>query len=201
MRLWTTLTIIVVTVGCRRVSSPPIRDNDLALLLAAEGTRPGAIAQIVASTATTIPLLLSWTEKPPAGLGPLEQYQLNIGMAEVFGQLRTREAVPFLLRNLTLNKFPVTNVWTRASDVILERLPCVAALIRIGPEGARAVMEEYRKGRLDVNGRLAAVFIVSRTPSIPEAREFLFAALGEANMLRVRAEEGIYNLENLGKHP
>jgi hypothetical protein len=163
--------------------------------LSEESTRPKAIAQIVASKASNVPLLLSWTDKSPSGFGPLEEYHLKIGMAEAFGRLRTKGAIPFLIKNLSLNSFPATNVWTRPSEVILHRLPCVAALIQIGPEASRAVIEAYARGSLDANGRYAAIFVVSRVPGVPEAREFLHSALGEANMQRIRAEEGLKFLE------
>jgi hypothetical protein len=174
-----------------------VKDRDLALSLATESTRQKAIAQVLASRASSVPLLLSWADKPPSGLGPLEEHQLTVGMAEAFGRLRSKEAIPFLIENLTLNTFPVANVWTRTSEVIMDRLPSVAALIQIGPEASRAAIKAYGRGSLDFNGRYAAIFVVSRVPGVPEAQSFLHSALGDANMQGVRAEEA---LEYLEKH-
>jgi hypothetical protein len=198
MRLRITSAVLMIAVGCRTKVGVPSTDRELALLLAEESTRSKAIAQIVSSSASSVPRLLSWTNKPPSGLGPLEEHDLQFGMAEAFGRLRIKEAIPFLIRNISLNSFPVTNVWTRSSEVILQRLPCAAALIQIGPEASRAVIQAYGRRSLDANGRYAAIFVVSRVPGVPEAREFLHSALGDANMQRMRAEEGLGYLE---KHP
>jgi hypothetical protein len=196
-RRWALITVLpfLMVVSECFGDSPQANDAELARLLAHAETQKQAIAQIVAARDSRVPELLSWTRNTPSGLNPLELHELNIGMAVAFGQLKTKEAIPFLIRNLTLNRFPITNVWTRSAEVILDRLPAVAALIQIGPDASRAIIQTPWN-EMSAHDRLAAVFVVSRVAGVTEAREFLTSALGEANMLRERAEEGLQFLES-----
>lgn len=196
MALCVKVALLAAVLGCRGSSSQMTADSELALLLAKPDTRQKAIAEILVAKGTKIPLMLSWTRTPPPGLSPLDQYQLKMGLAEAFGQLRAKEGIPFLIQNLTLNRFPATNVWARPPEVILDRLPAVAALIEIGPESSIALMDAWQ--RMTVEDRPAAIFVLSRVPGVPKARDYLHTALGEASLQRTLAEEGLKLLEG---HP
>jgi hypothetical protein len=43
-----------------------------------------------------------------------EQNKLEIGLAEVFGRLKTKEAIPFLIENISLERLPPRpNIWMK----------------------------------------------------------------------------------------
>jgi hypothetical protein len=187
--------MILLALACLSESSQDASDRELELLLANTDTRQRAISEITASGESRVPLLLSWAKSPPAGLNPLEVNQLNMAMAEAFGRNKTKEAIRFLIRNISLDRSPITDVWTRTPEAILSRLPAVAALILIGPDASRAIIETS-PSEMPAWDHLAAVFVVSRVPDVAQAREYLTSALGEANMLRARTEEGLQFLES-----
>jgi len=172
--------------GCARPSVKDANDRDLARSLADPGTRQGAIAIILASGNSKVRLLLSWSRNPPS---EVDETELDVGLAQAFGQLRTKEAIPFLIKNINLKRFVGNDAWTRAPEVIEGWMPAVAALIQIGPESSKALIRAW--DRMSPDDRLGAIFVVSRIKGVPEARAFLLSALGEANMQRRRAEEGL----------
>jgi len=174
-----------------------IGDADLARMLAHTRSRDGAVASLVASGKGKIPILLSWADKPPVGIN---DYELDIGLAVAFGRMRVKEAIPFLIKNIGLNTFPFTDVWTRTPTAIEERLPAVLALIQIGPEASRAVIDAYPKYTAGMD-RLAAIFVVSRIPGVPDARAFLVGVLGQSNQEHYHAEEGLRFLDRGGHAP
>ena len=178
------LTTAFVAMTAAPTMAQHITDQELARLLASDATRAQAVAQIATSGSAKVPLLLSWTEKPPIGV---EKVKLYLGLAEVFGRLRTTKAVPFLIKNITLQDWPESpNTWMKTPEVIEARMPAVAALIRIGPEASIALIRAPITG-LTPEERLAAIFVVSRSMQVPEAREFLVSILGQANMERFSA--------------
>jgi hypothetical protein len=163
-------------------------DATLAGLLADETTRQRGVDRIVAARNSVVPLLLSWTKSPPENV---DQRQLFIGLADAFGQLRTKEAIPFLIKNISLQRWLEMNIWLKTAKVIEERLPAVAALVRIGPDASRAIINEYQA--IEPDDRLPAIFVVARIRD-PEARGFLSSVLGRANLERYWAEEGLKRL-------
>jgi HEAT repeat protein len=166
-------------------------DRDLASLLANESTRREAVTKIVAAGSGKVSLLLSWARNPPADLN---QHELYIGLADAFGQLRTKEAIPFLIKQIGLNRWRDVNTWLKTAPVIEERLPAAAALIRIGPEASKVLIRVSWDG-MRPEDRLAAIFVVSRIASTmkdgDEERAFLHSAVGQANMERYWAEDGL----------
>jgi hypothetical protein len=74
-------------------------DRALAVSLANDTTEEAAIASIVASGRGKVPLLLSWTKKPPPHV---LECALDTGLADVFGRLRTKEAIPFLVKIISM---------------------------------------------------------------------------------------------------
>ncbi len=162
---------------------------ELARLLASDTTRQRGVARVVASGNNIIPILLSWTKSPPP---QVDQNELYIGLADAFGQLKTKEAIPFLIKNISLQRWRELNTWLKTAQVIEERLPAVAALVRIGKDASKALISEYQT--LVAEDRLAAIFVVSMIQD-PEARTFLASVMGQANLERYWAEEGLKRLE------
>jgi hypothetical protein len=80
-------------------------------------------------------------------------------------------------------------------------MPSVSALIRIGPSALDAIVCSPVEP-FTAEDRLARIFVVSRiAPSLNDARlsqdahTFLRMALGEANLQRFWADEGLKQLE------
>src|SRR5271166_1492561 len=90
--------VIALVVGCVVGSAQDLSNEKLAHLLANDSTRSSAVAEILASGNAKAPLLLEWTQKPPA---QVDQHGLYIGLADAFGQLKTKEAIPFLIKNIS----------------------------------------------------------------------------------------------------
>lgn len=156
--------------------------------LANESTRKSAVAKVVASGVNTVPILLSLSQSPPP---EVNEYDLARGLADAFGQLKTKEAIPFLITHLSLERgrFVTPNTWMKGGEVIRERMPAISALIQIGPEASKASI--YGWERIPLDDQVAAIFVVSQVQGVPEARGFLSATIAEANLKRYWAEEGI----------
>jgi len=168
----------------------------LARRLANSDTRLGALAEVVSLGNRSVPLLLSWTKSPP---GEVDRYQLDIGLADAFAELRTTEAIPFLTSKLHLTRNHMVNVWLKGPEVIENELPAAAALISIGPAAAKAVMEAFWES-ITSEDCPAAIFVVARIVeanpgSVPEARAFLQEARAYLNIERIWAEEGLRALD------
>lgn len=182
---------IAMAIACMIASAQDTSDEELARLLADSNTRQSAVAKIVASGGSKVLLLLSWTRKPPV---QVDESELYIGLADVFGKLKTKEAIPFLMKNISIQRWPPSpNTWMKTPQVIEARLPAAAALIQIGPEASKALIHTWEQ--LVGDERLAAIFVVSRIRGVPEARDFLVSVSGAANMERFWAEEGIKLLD------
>jgi len=165
---------------------------DLAYRLAGKWVRLAAVQEVAASAAEMTPVLLSWTTKPPAGVDTRE---LDVGLADAFGRMKTEAAIPFLIKIIGLERDLVSIApWLKTPDIIEKTYPAAAALIRIGPAGASAVIKAA-DGPMTHDDRLLAIFVVARTKGVPEARVFLTRAVGWANIERYEAEEGIKALE------
>jgi hypothetical protein len=108
----------------------------------------------------------------------LNRTELFIGLADVFGELRTKEAIPFLIQNISLARWVRTNIWMKEPDVVQGHLPAVGALIKIGPEASKALVDiDWISKSWDDN--LAAIFVVSQIGD-PEGRPFLVTAIARA---------------------
>jgi len=181
---------IWMSTGCAVSFAQDTNDRDLAILLANANTRQTALAKIVASGNDNVPLLLSWTQTPP---DRVDRYGLYIGLADAFGQLKTKDAIPFLIKNISyLSRTSPVDLapWLKTAKVITETFPAIGALIRIGPEAARALIRASQ-GQMTPADRLAAIFAISQTRDVPEGRAFLASALGHANVERYWATEGL----------
>lgn len=168
MKLRILLMAIGTTAAC---AAQNLSDEQIAIRLASENTRSNAVAKVVAAGNARIFVLLAWTQRPPLGV---DEYELDIGLADAFAQLGTKEAIPFLIRNIGLNRWRDVNVWLKTPKVIQERLPAVNALITLGTEALNGV-------------RIAAASEVQD----PQARNFLTSTITELNIERFWADEGL----------
>ncbi len=149
--------------------------QDLATELATPGLRDAAIERIAVSGGKDLALLLSWTQTPPKDV---DEWELRVGLSDAFGKLRSREAIPFLVRNIGLERYFVrTTLWTKADSVIESRLPAAAALIAIGSEASNALIAAPLD-KMSVEERIAAIFVVSKIAD-PGARDFLMSVHAE----------------------
>jgi hypothetical protein len=163
----------------------PSTDQELARLLAAENTRHLAIDEIVKAGTQKTALLLSWTRNPPPGI---DQQELNVGLADAFGKMRTEEAIPFLIQNINLLRVPgFVNFW-KSAQMIEQFLPAVGALVQIGPEASREVMRNAWEMR--IQDFHVAVFVVSQVKDVAESKAFLSAVRSYANAESYWASEG-----------
>jgi hypothetical protein len=184
------LTVLGCFLLCSFAQERDGSDRELARRLAAEATRSKAVADVVASGGTKVGLLLTWCVSPPADI---DVHELDVGLADAFGRLKTRAAIPFLDQNIGIDRTPAGNTWLKSAEVLEDRLASVTALIRIGPDAAKAVIKAY--GSMQANDRLAAIFVISRLEYVPEAKAFLTSALGQANLERYWAEDGLRRLD------
>jgi hypothetical protein len=167
--------------------------SELAQLLADSKTRESTVQMIVGDGTRRIPLLLSWARRPPAGV---DSCSLYIGLADVFGRLKTRDSIPFLIKNIgSLRRTCDVDLapWLKAPETIEEMLPAMGALIQIGPEAARALIRAS-EGPMRTTDRRAAIFAVAHIKGAPEAYAFLSSVVAEAAQERHWAEEGLSSL-------
>jgi len=162
---------------------------DLPRLLASEGGRQTAISFVNSSRAERVPFLLELARSPPP---EVDEHDLRVGLANAFGALKITEAVPFLLRNITLRRDVGIDLapWIKTPGAIKVSYPAVAALIEIGPDASRAAVRTYDQA-LTSEERLAIVFVVSQITGVPEAKPFLSKVLFHAELERLFAQEGI----------
>ena len=161
-------------------------------MLSNDGTREAAVSTIQATGTAMVPLLLSWTRTPPP---QVDREGLYAGLAYAFGRLRTQKAIPFLVKHISMQEgFPSVNIWMKSPAVIEGRLPAVKALIQIGPEASKTLINSPWDC-MSSEDRLAALFVVSQIPGVPEARGFIGRAVGEANLQHYWAEEGLRVLD------
>jgi hypothetical protein len=168
-------------------------DRELAGQLADHSTRERTITALVTAGNRRIPLLLSWTRKPPEGVDVCSLY---VGLADVFGRLRITEAIPFLIEHIASVKRTCDAdfaPWMKAPAAIEEAFPAMAALIQIGPEAGTALIRAADRPMIALDRR-AAIFAIARIKGVPEAHAFLTSAIAEAYQERRWAEEGLKNL-------
>jgi hypothetical protein len=188
--------------GCLVAHSQDVSDLGLAHLLANDSTRRAAISAVVESRLDMVPTLLSWMRTPPRELNDINLYILHASMAEIFGRLKTKEAIPFLIENIAQRSslMITANIWRKSPAAIEEQMPAIFALIQIGRPAFEAIIRSPVEP-ITIENWLARVFVVSRIgaalndPSASEqARIFVGSALGEANLVHFWAEEGLKHL-------
>jgi hypothetical protein len=177
--------------AARMASSQDLSDRELARQLSNDATQRDAVAKVVAAGTARVPLLLSWSARPPADLTGMSEYFLDIALADIFAELRTKEAIPFLAENIGMPRWPYMNpsMWRQSPQMVIEEMPAVAALIRIGHEALPRVIAVTRAPLepSSYEDYLAAVFVAPRIAVTTEdkktVRDFLTAMLVRSNAL------------------
>lgn len=170
-------------------------DLELAKRLADPEKRQPAVEEVIASGNARVRLLLSWARHSPAGLGNYPgESSLKVGLADIFGALKTREAIPFLIENIDLPRFLSEPIWLKSDKVIEERRPCASALIRIGSPAAEALMKAFAETG-DSSKRSLLIFTLARIAPMTLTRtsivRFLRQAQNEAELERQLAADGL----------
>jgi hypothetical protein len=164
-------------------------NRPLAESLANDSTQSATVASIVALGEAKVPLLLSWTRTPPAHILPCG---LNAGLADTFGQLKTEEAIPFLIGHISLLRSCGVSLapWLKVPETIEWNLPCAGALVKIGPQASKALIKAF-PGMSSEEDRRAALFVISRVKGVQEAQDFLNSVRDRADRESYWAEEGM----------
>ena len=193
-------TLISIGCGCVVACAQGTADLDLAHQLGDRETQPAAVNEIVTSGRDRVPLLLAWTKAAPPQLNDLEVTILNDAIADIFGQLKVEEAIPYLVKNIGYQRFPPYPgvIWYKPLPVIEEQLPAMTALIRIGPKAAEAIMRAS-PWDMGTEGRQRPSFAVSEIAYTMKDHEkeksFLKGMLALAESECRFAKEGLKRLE------
>ena len=168
----TLLVALVAALPRQHCSARDVSDESLAGALASEVTRQYAVDQVAASGGKQLPLLLSWAKNPPAGI---DADNLDAGLADVFGRLRTKEAIPFLISHITVLRSPNTTmkglfISIERADQAERNRPAIAALIRIGRDALPLLYRAYY-GRTTFAERCAFLLAIYRIND-PDSLEF-----------------------------
>jgi HEAT repeat protein len=123
--------------------------------------------------ASVVPMLLLWTKRPPEV--PFQR-ELPAGMAEAFARFPTKEAIPFLIEHIDVDStFGIWLApWAKTPSVVIDTFPAVKALLRIGSQSRRPLIDILKAGGLGTgDGRLAAIFTIGRLGKSKEGIECL----------------------------
>lgn len=200
--------VAIVGAGTAWLSAQAQDRNDrLVRLLANDRTQAKTVAKIVASGQDKLPLLFSWTKNPPEGLGPIELITFDVGLADIFGHLKSNEAIPFLIKHISMQRstfLTSPGFGLKADSVILERMPAIAALISIGTP-ALEPLEHAFYPMAPSDDRIPLLFAISRIvtrmssqdPEEDHARTFLHSTLGELNVERSYVQDALTALDRV----
>ncbi len=98
---FTGLLLLVGFIAVGAAPSAHDRDIRIARQLSSEKTRKAAVAEVVSAKGLFLPRLIEWTEAPPSGVN---SYDLATGLADCFAELRTNRAIPFLVKNIAIER-------------------------------------------------------------------------------------------------
>jgi hypothetical protein len=170
-----------------------------------EGDRQKAIDAVVASPRAALPWLLEWSHcgrihrkwvcshpPPEAGIFP---DNLVSSMAEIFGRLRIREAIPFLVREIDVETFKLR---PRGSLPRNAGSPPIKALIEIGKEATPDLLRRFAEVKTcdaeDCRMSRLAVVIALANIADPRARVALEQAAKWPAPDGAIAADGLRNL-------
>lgn len=142
--------------------------ESLADLLSNEKTRGEAVAELSPADPLVLKTLLDLAERPS---NEIRHLKLKVGLADAFGKLRAKAAIPFLIQNLGLERGWDMNTSLKSEEVILERRAAVAALVQIGAEAVPALISAHRV-MTNREDRQMAIFALSRIAD-PVALDYL----------------------------
>jgi hypothetical protein len=181
--------LVLGTVALRSEAS----DRALATALSNDATEASAVAAIAVSGRAKVRLLLSWATKPP---GYVPQCGLFDGLSDAFGELKVKEAIPYLVKNIGVYRSCGVSLapWLKAPSVIQWNLPAVGALVKIGSDASRAAMAAF-PAMANEEDRRAAIFVVSQIGNVPEARAFLVSVMERADREHSWEEEALTRLD------
>ena len=148
---------------------------DLANRLANANSRSQAVKEAIASGNEVLPILLELSRRPPANL---DKWELFVGIADAFGAMRAIEGTEFLVDNIGLRRHMLLEPWMKTPEIMEERLPAAAALIRIGPKSLTPLMDRYF--RMEPEPRRICLFVIGRIHD-PTTRTFLESIITVAN--------------------
>src|ERR1700733_5594031 len=122
--------VVISVVHLSRASAQMESYTELARRLADANTRAETIATVSSDPRSTR-LLISWTRTPPKGV---DEYELSIGLADAFSRLKTKDAIPFLIKNINLRRHRYVDLapWLKTDQAIRDTFPALAALIELG---------------------------------------------------------------------
>lgn len=132
-----------------------------------------------------LPKLLEWTQFPPVKVDPVE---FNVGLADVFTKTKPLEAIPFLIANLSIERYAHRFCpWLKTDDIVIESKPSIAALIAIGPPASQALIALWPSLRDSLN-RIEALYAITHIAD-PQAKDFITALLAESEARRDRGSD------------
>jgi hypothetical protein len=173
-------------------SAQTAAERDIAERLTRPDSRRSAVQQVAAAQGRWLPVLLSWARNPPDSIqkaGAHSMHEFQIGLADVFGEIRAKEAIPFLIEHISIERVGLASLWSKTPEVIDERLAAAAALIRIGPEAARAITDAFWTTGMPGRDHFAAIYVVSRIDGA-ESRKFLDDLIVHLDFERLLAQRG-----------
>jgi hypothetical protein len=165
----------------------------LAGLVAGDDTREQVVSFVSESRRERIALLMELTT---ASFPGVDDHSLQVGLADLFGELKVDESIPFLVSHLILRRSEGADFapWTKVDAVVLRSFPCVQALVSIGANASKALIKEYA-GRNASENRLAAIFSVAHIPGVPEAAGFLEGVSSPTFLERDYINKGLLALQ------
>ena len=178
-----------------------------ALCSSKPGERRATIEAVVASTGPALPWLLAWAKCPldsawvkckdgPPLVYRVDPWSLFWPMAEIFGRLRVKEAIPYLIENIWIGNGPI-----RKDDPELHtQSPAIHALLQIGPDATPALLQALRKWPSRSNAppyrqNHLGILIALAYMDDPRARTALEQAAKEPGFEGKVAQEGLPRLD------
>lgn len=178
--------LFVLAAGSLALPGQARSDFELARQLASRELRSEVLRTLERGDLETERALLRILEGPPAYI---DAHEMKVGLADAFGVLRTRAAVPFLIQNISMERWRDMNTTLKSPAVLLERWPAARALIGIGPPALEQLFRAY-SASMSSQDRLALIFVVARIPD-PRARAFLTEIQTEVRVMDRWIQDGL----------
>ena len=138
----------------------PVTPYSLLKLLSNPETSRQGVDLIKSSGSKYVPLLLKWTKNPPKDDIALMGIH-RVGLADAFGELKVKEAIPFLLENIDMNREVLHSVAMGAEEryqADIKNKPAMTALIKIAE--LEPLQYAYRQNRLTWREREEVLIVI-----------------------------------------